>query len=381
LLVLTTITAVVTIGFGNSTFENNAKVRTIELKQEEVNSDSSLKVFNSYEIEIENGTASFIGYDTIDKSDLLEYDLISNENGLCDSVEIKYLCDYDCENGIISLSVICDDDQNSIILDKIYGVIITNGEGEFDASFVIDDEIVLLSELYQLELIDNCGLFSKIKNAIKKVLKTTAGKIGTIATVAACAVVGTVCAVVPGCQLGTAVCIGLAVGAIGSATTAAVSTYQQNGTVDWETVGIYTGCGAIVGAASSAATYGATTAVKGLVSSSSQSSTKIDKIDKNSLPDNVQHAIDRYDSNGWTGNYSGQTSGTKAGGKFNNTEGILPTKTSSGETITYKEFDVNNYSTITGRDGERLIIGSDGKLYYTSDHYKTFVEIIRKIVG
>jgi len=29
----------------------------------------------------------------------------------------------------------------------------------------------------------------------------------------------------------------------------------------------------------------------------------------------------------------------------------------------------------TRRDAERIVIGSDGKKYYTNDHYKTFTEI------
>ena len=39
----------------------------------------------------------------------------------------------------------------------------------------------------------------------------------------------------------------------------------------------------------------------------------------------------------------------------------LPTVGSYGNSITYREFDVNNFNGIQ-RDGERLIVGSDGSI-------------------
>jgi guanyl-specific ribonuclease Sa len=65
-----------------------------------------------------------------------------------------------------------------------------------------------------------------------------------------------------------------------------------------------------------------------------------------------------------------------AGVKWNNNENQLPTHDASGNQITYKEFDINA-KTNTGRDMERFVVGSDGKVYYTNDHYKTFTEIYK----
>jgi RHS repeat-associated protein len=50
----------------------------------------------------------------------------------------------------------------------------------------------------------------------------------------------------------------------------------------------------------------------------------------------------------------------------------LPQKDASGNPITYKEHDVNPYQKGVNRGEERLVRGSDGKSYYTKDHYKTF---------
>jgi RHS repeat-associated protein len=54
---------------------------------------------------------------------------------------------------------------------------------------------------------------------------------------------------------------------------------------------------------------------------------------------------------------------------------ILPATDPSGNPIAYQEFDVNPYQQGVNRGPERIVIGSDGKAYYTDDHYSTFTEI------
>ena len=64
--------------------------------------------------------------------------------------------------------------------------------------------------------------------------------------------------------------------------------------------------------------------------------------------------------------------GYKGGTTFNNREGKLPVSDSSGNLISYKEFDVNPYLKGVNRGAERLVKGSDGSSYMTSDHYSNF---------
>ncbi len=96
--------------------------------------------------------------------------------------------------------------------------------------------------------------------------------------------------------------------------------------------------------------------------------------DASSLPSNALYSYQQYSNSGWGGNYSGQTPGTHANGSWGNTNGSLPSFDVYGVAITYKEFDVNNYNGVS-RDAERFIVGSDGSVYYTNDHYNTFVKI------
>ena len=67
--------------------------------------------------------------------------------------------------------------------------------------------------------------------------------------------------------------------------------------------------------------------------------------------------------------------GERAGGStFGNKEGLLPKQDAAGKAITYKEYDVNAYDGVN-RDAERVVVGSDGRCWYTADHYKSFTEI------
>ncbi len=93
----------------------------------------------------------------------------------------------------------------------------------------------------------------------------------------------------------------------------------------------------------------------------------------NQLPENVQKAYRGYSGNGWSGNYSGQVNPcvttANAGKIYRNEDRLLPLITS------YKEFDVNAVAIGAARDAERFVRGSNGYVYYTSDHYKTFIRI------
>jgi ribonuclease T1 len=65
--------------------------------------------------------------------------------------------------------------------------------------------------------------------------------------------------------------------------------------------------------------------------------------------------------------------GYVGGRRFGNFEGLLPKKDASGKRIDYQEWDVNPKTQGKNRGTERLITGSDGKGYYTNDHYGSFL--------
>jgi len=90
-------------------------------------------------------------------------------------------------------------------------------------------------------------------------------------------------------------------------------------------------------------------------------------------PENVQDTLNQIDAGKWPG--SANAPGTKGGSVFDNDDQLLPTRDASGQPITYQEWDVNPRTPEAGRDAERIITGSDGSAWYTTDHYRTFHRI------
>jgi ribonuclease T1 len=60
---------------------------------------------------------------------------------------------------------------------------------------------------------------------------------------------------------------------------------------------------------------------------------------------------------------------------FQNREGRLDKRNAEGKKITYQEWDVNPKKRGKNRGAERLVTGSDGRSWYTNDHYDTFTEV------
>lgn len=67
--------------------------------------------------------------------------------------------------------------------------------------------------------------------------------------------------------------------------------------------------------------------------------------------------------------------GYVGGRRFGNFENHLPRSDTDGRPINYQEWDVNPKVSGRNRGTERLVTGSDGRAWYTNDHYNTFVEV------
>jgi ribonuclease T1 len=87
------------------------------------------------------------------------------------------------------------------------------------------------------------------------------------------------------------------------------------------------------------------------------------------VPDKVEKALMYIDE------HHEPPPGYEGGREFHNAEGLLPKRDDRGRPITYREWDVNPKVAGVNRGPERLVTGSDGSAYYTSDHYRTFIQI------
>jgi ribonuclease T1 len=67
--------------------------------------------------------------------------------------------------------------------------------------------------------------------------------------------------------------------------------------------------------------------------------------------------------------------GYVGGRVFQNREKQLPMGDDNGNKISYQEWDVNPKVQGKNRGTERLCTGSDGRSWYTNDHYRTFTQI------
>lgn len=67
--------------------------------------------------------------------------------------------------------------------------------------------------------------------------------------------------------------------------------------------------------------------------------------------------------------------GYEGGRYFGNYEKLLPERDAAGNVISYREWDVNPKTAGKNRGAQRLVTGSDGRAWYTSDHYNSFREV------
>lgn len=268
--------------------QTTSAVRTIEVKQNEIDFQSSFDQFENTILETNEKVTTFEGSKTFNLLDFCELDLVSElDTDASAEIEVKYHYQYDSEANVITLTATLIDEDGNVIIDSMSGVPFVDENGNLDCVFDYDGEYILLSELQDAGMIENCGWFKKlckkVSTAVKKVCNTTIGKIGAVATVAVPAVIGAVCAIAAAPVVAT-VAVGALVGTGIATGTAAISTYQQDGKVDWETVGICAGVGTAVGALTSGVAYGITSAITGGSSVTNQGFESFDKL-KNHLGD------------------------------------------------------------------------------------------------
>ncbi len=284
-LVLTfvlTIVGIFSINYSNS--GNNQLVRSVELNNNSLVDDSYFNAFDSYDLIVEDNKSTFDGFITINLVELAEIDNVASSDILNDA-SLKFSSTFDYDTGTSTLNVyVIDENEEITIIDTIYGVALLAETGEVDVLFDFDGELIFLSELRDIGVLDNVGWFTnlvkkavnkvttvankvakEVKNtatAVVKVLSTPNGAIGTVCTLAACAVVGATCSFIPGGQIVTTICAGIAgtvIGKVGFELTAKAA-QQQNSSITDEDISRYGTVGAIAGSAVSVASCNAMTA-------------------------------------------------------------------------------------------------------------------------
>lgn len=262
-----------------TTFASNKEnvstpIRDVELVKQNVDMNSYFEKFDSYNVKVDDNISIFEGVSTFRISDFADIDNV-NGGDVSETATLKFTSSFDYDLGITTLNVLLVEEEEVSIIDTIYGVAVIADTGEVDVVFDFDGELIFLSELRNTGAIDNVGWFKNlIKKAVSsvvstveatvKVLSTSNGFVGTACTLVACAGVGALCAFIPGGQIVTTVCAGIAgsiVGGVGFNLTAKAAQLQNSSITD-EDIKSYTTLGTIVGSTVAVATGSAVNAVR-----------------------------------------------------------------------------------------------------------------------
>lgn len=172
--------------------KNVAQMRSVTLQKVEIDDQSILSEFEDAEMTVEeNNVAVFTGTKRIDPSVFEALDLMSASE-VSEACAVKYHFTYDAENNVVTLSAEMKNQYGEIAIEEIQGSAFYNEKGEVDAVMNMEGEPVLLSELRDAGMIENCGWFS---NLFKIICASVV--IVTVAVAAACAIVVTAGAAAP----------------------------------------------------------------------------------------------------------------------------------------------------------------------------------------
>ena len=193
--------------------ETQLKVRNVELTTE-LDYSSIINSFENARVTKEGSLTTFEGYQTLDASIFEGLDNVSASD-IESSVgcQVKYNFSYDNETNVVTLSAVMENGDDFAI-EEIYGSAFIDENGRLDAVMDFDGEFVLLSEMQNAGMIQNCGWFSNLFKTFVKV---------AIAVVAVA-----VCVATAGAGTVACIAIGAAVGATESVATQLIETGKVN---------------------------------------------------------------------------------------------------------------------------------------------------------
>lgn len=207
---------------------NNSQVsansRTIELSQSAVDAQSVLNEFDDATLTREGSTVYFEGYKPIDKNVLTEIDYISETDfEELENCTTKYNFSYNSETNIVTIAATATLADGTVEVDEISGVGFINDKDEIDAVMNIDGEGILLSEMRDAGMIQNCGWFASLIKKVAIAVAVVATVVAVAAVVVATAGAAAPALVATGVGIATAVSAGTAAAAATIATYAAIT--------------------------------------------------------------------------------------------------------------------------------------------------------------
>ncbi len=227
--------------------EVTAQTRTVSADNSMIDYESIFNEYDDVNLTQEGSLTTFEGNQTLKLDELeledeeLDDETLEKLQGEEVTIRYKYTFDYVTDKVTLTAVMVettSEGELNEIIVDTIEGKAFINEAGEIDAELDLDGETILLSELQDLGVVDNCGWFKKLW---KKVV---------VAVVAVVVVAAVASAVVATCGAGLGACI--AAGAIAGGVTGAISggliSYSEYGKLDWRWIVGGAVIGGVIGA-------------------------------------------------------------------------------------------------------------------------------------
>lgn len=235
--------------------------RTINTQSGNINYSNVFDGFENVTIAVTGNVTEFEGTKSFNLADYCELDLISDSN-LTSSIKIdvKYNYKYDKDAKIVILTANLINYNGDSIIDTMYGAPYIDESGNFDAVFNCDDgTYILLSELQDADMLENCGWFKNICKKVKNTVKQTANVVGKFVHNNASSLVPLAIGIIGGLTGGAIIPVlvaGTVAGATISGAQTTYNTYKATGQVNWKTTAISTGIGAAVGLVATYTGYG-----------------------------------------------------------------------------------------------------------------------------
>lgn len=208
-------------------------VRTVTIEKQEIDYQSILQDFEDSTLTIEDGFADFIGYKKLDSSIFEQLDNLSlaEKEEYKQNSTVKYHFTYDEETNIVTIEATMIFPDGTAEIDDITGVGFINSNNEIDAVMNIEGEGILLSEMQDAGMIENCGWFSRlVKNVVKVVAVVVV--VAAVVAVTAAIVVATAGAAAP-----ALVAAGVGVAGSGAVTAGAIIAGGAAGALFLSTIG------------------------------------------------------------------------------------------------------------------------------------------------
>lgn len=170
-----------------NTEDVEAKLRTIELKENKIDYEAVLNEYEESSFEEEGPVFKFEGKKRISLDAFSSIENLSEkEINEMESTYVSYKYSYNIETRVITLSAIMENELGVIEIEEVTGISFINEKEELDAVMDFEGEKILLSEMINAGMIENYGWFSRLVKSVVKVAVVTAA-----AVVATAAIVGT----------------------------------------------------------------------------------------------------------------------------------------------------------------------------------------------